>query len=67
MTKDPWESEECQDQKERLASQVRMVVKEYLGCPAPRVFQEKVGLQVMLVLKDFLVYLDHMAKKDTWV
>lgn len=61
------ESEEYQGQKESLVSPVQMAVKEYLDCQGPRVFQEKVGLQVMLAHKDFLVCQALTAKKESVV
>lgn len=59
------ESEEYQGQKESLASLVQMAVREYLDFQGPRVFRGKVGLQVMLAHKDFLVYRVLMAKKES--
>lgn len=61
------ESEEYLDQKENLVFLVQTVVREFPGCQDPRVFQEKVGRQVMLVLKDFLVCQELLAQKDTAV
>lgn len=61
------ESEEFLGQKETLAFLVQMVVKEFLDCQGPRVFQEKMGLQVMLAHRDFLVCRELMVKKDTEV
>lgn len=61
------ESEECRGQKESLAFLVQMVVREYLDCQGPRVFQGKMGLQVTLARRDFLVCQVLMAKKVTKV
>lgn len=57
------ESEECRVQKEKLASLVQMVVKEFPGCRGQRVFQGKMGLQVMPAHKVFLVCQVLMARK----
>lgn len=58
------ESEECLDQKEDLVLLVQMVVREFLDCLDPRVFQGKVELQVTLGFKDYLVYQELMGQKD---
>lgn len=54
-------------QKENLAFLVQMDVREYPGYQLQRVFQEKVGLLVMLVHKGSLVCQALTAQKATLV